>query len=111
MLTLRLPSSLLAPDRTRVEMTVEGEGIRRQTARAFQLVIHLRRIEIAGKTQRLVTGVAEVTGRMEGDLPEVVPIFEDRGSGLNWSGVYPKCIEAMNERAGHAFNFREIVAG
>jgi pilus assembly protein CpaF len=86
-------------------------NIRRQVARAFQLIIHLRRIEIAGKTQRLVTGVAEITGRMEGDLPEVVPIFEDKGSGLNWSGVYPKCIETMNDRGGHAFNFREIVAG
>jgi pilus assembly protein CpaF len=86
-------------------------NIRRQAARAFQLIIHLRRIEIAGRTQRLVTGVAEITGRMEGDLPEVVPLFEDTGSGLRWTGVYPRCIETMNDRGGHAFDFREIVAG
>jgi hypothetical protein len=48
---------------------------------------------------------------LEGDLPEVVPLFEDTGSGLRWTGVYPRCIETMNDRGGHAFDFREIVAG
>jgi len=83
-------------------------NIRRQVATAFQLVIQLERVEIAGKIQRLVTGIAELTGRMEGRVPELVPLFEDRGSGLTWSGVFPKCIETINKRGGLAVNFREI---
>lgn len=85
-------------------------NIRRQVARAFQLIIHLERIEIAGKVRRLVTGVAEITGRMEGDIPEVVPLFEDKGNGLIWTGVYPKCVETINKRGGLAVNFREIAS-
>jgi pilus assembly protein CpaF len=84
-------------------------NIRRQIARAFQLIIHLRRVESGGRTQRLVTGVAEITGRMEGDIPEVVPLFADPGSGLAWTGVHPKCVDTMNERGGRSYHFREIV--
>ena len=47
---------------------------------------------------------------MEGDVPEVVPIFEDKGNGLSWTGIYPKHMETIRERSGMACNFRQIVS-
>jgi len=89
--------------------------IRQEIADAFQVIVHLKRVEIPGsggkrQIRRIVTGVSEITGRMEGDVPEVVPIFEDKGNGLSWTGIYPKHMETIRERSGMACNFRQIVS-
>ncbi len=94
-------------------LDVPIKAIRREFVDAFQLIIHLRRIELpGGKTMRRCTHITEITGRMEGDVPELVTIFEDRGNGLAWTGNFPnKCLQVMQERAGIMLDFRSLVNG
>ena len=98
------PASLKARGSSRARIQIG------QIARAFQVIVHLKRIELAGKTQRLVTGIAEITGRMEGNIPEVAPVFEDKGDGLRWTGIHPRCLETMRERSGLLRDMRSIVS-
>lgn len=76
-------------------------AIRRQIADAFQLIVYLRRVFIAGKPRRYVTEVAEVlpARHMEEEKVAISNIFEDSGQGLHWTGHYPeKLATLMGER-------------
>ncbi len=77
-------------------------AVRRQIADAFQLVIYLKRVFIANKPRRFVTEIAEIQPSqfMEGDKVVVQNIFEDKGTGLNWTGYFPERLaRRMEENA------------
>jgi pilus assembly protein CpaF len=77
-------------------------AVRRQIADAFQLVIYLKRVFIANKPRRFVTEIAEIQPSqfMEGDKVVVQNIFEDKGTGLAWTGYFPERLaRRMEENA------------
>jgi pilus assembly protein CpaF len=67
-------------------------AIRRQIADAFQVVIFIKRVFIGTKQKRFVTEIAEMLPSqfMEGDKVVTQVIYEDKGSGLNYTGDYPQ---------------------
>lgn len=79
-------------------------AIRRQIADAFQLIVYLRRVFIAGKPRRYVTEVAEVlpARHMEEEKVAISNIFEDSGQGLHWTGHYPEKLAALMGERGVA---------
>ncbi len=87
-------------------------AIRRQIADAFQLIVHLQRVFIAGRPKRFVTAVAEISpsSMMEGDKVLVTNIFEDKGHGLAWTNNYPSAalLKIIQERSGQALDFRRL---
>jgi len=90
-------------------------AIRRQIADAFQVIVHLQRVFIAGRPKRFVVGVAEIepSVKMEGDKVVVTPLFEDKGQGLTWTGAYPsqQLMRAIQERGGQTLDFRRLANG
>ena len=88
------------------------EAVRRELADGFQLIIHLKRISTGPISRRVVTDIVEITGRMEGATVELQPIFQDRGQGLAWTGLYPRTLlSRIEERAGIALDFNSLVGG
>ena len=88
------------------------EAIRRELADGFQLIIHLKRVSAGPVSRRVVTDIVEITGRMEGSTVELQPIFQDKGQGLAWTGLYPRTLLArIEERAGLALDFNSLVGG
>ncbi len=77
-------------------------AIRRQIADAFQLIIFLKRVFIGHQPRRIVTEIAEIQPSqfMEGDKVIVQNIFEDKGSGLNWTGYFPERLAKRMEENG-----------
>lgn len=77
-------------------------AIRRQIADAFQLVVFLRRVFVGKQQRRFVTEVAEMQPSqfMEGDKVVIQNVFEDRGSGLAWTGYYPERLAKRLEERG-----------
>ncbi|MDR7574462.1 MAG: ATPase, T2SS/T4P/T4SS family [Armatimonadota bacterium] len=77
-------------------------AIRRQIADAFQLIVFLRRVFVGKQQRRFVTEVAEMQPSqfMEGDRVVIQNIFEDRGSGLAWTGYYPERLAKRLEERG-----------
>ncbi|HIE39320.1 MAG TPA: hypothetical protein EYP77_09685 [Anaerolineae bacterium] len=90
---------------------VPQEVIRRELADGFQLVLHLRRVSVGHQTRRIVTEIAEITGRVEGGRAvEMQVIFQDKGQGLTWTGLYPRTLlEKMEERSGLRMDFNSLV--
>ena len=90
---------------------VPQEVIRRELADGFQLVVHLRRVSVGHQTRRIVTEIAEITGRVEGGRAvEMQIIFQDKGQGLAWTGLYPRTLlEKMEERSGLRMDFNSLV--
>jgi len=74
---------------------VESKAIREQIVSGFDLLIHLRHEQVGEQGFRFVSGVAELTGRMEEETVEVALLFEDKGEGLVWTGQWPVCLEKM----------------
>jgi pilus assembly protein CpaF len=79
-------------------------AIRRQIADAFQLTVYLKRVFIGSKPKRFVTEIAEIQPSqfMEGDKVVVQNIFEDKGSGLHWTGYFPERLARRMEEHGVA---------
>ncbi len=70
--------------------------ITRYLVDAFDLVLYIERITVAGQRRRVVRQVAELlpSRQMEGDTPAVNVLWEDTGNGLQWTGLYPQTLEA-----------------
>lgn len=71
-------------------------------ASSFDLVIHLA----LSRGRRFATEIRGVTGRIEGDRIETIPLFERRGGELVWTGHQPPALERF-ECAG--VNLGEIL--
>lgn len=69
--------------------------ITRYLVDAFDLVLYIERITVAGQRRRVVRQVAELlpSRQMEGDTPAVNVLWEDTGNGLQWTGLYPQTLE------------------
>jgi pilus assembly protein CpaF len=107
MLTIHANSSREVIQRLETMYLLKGVGdvplmaIRRQIADAFQLIVFLRQVNLGPKRKRLVTEVAEILPSQFMEDGHVVcqNIFEDRGTGLNWTGYIPeRLIKKMRER-------------
>jgi pilus assembly protein CpaF len=107
MLTIHANSSREVVQRMETMYLLKGVGdvplmaIRRQIADAFQLIVFLKQVNLGPKRKRLVTEVAEILPSqfMEDGHVVIQNIFEDRGTGLNWTGYIPeRLIKKMREK-------------
>jgi hypothetical protein len=76
---------------------------------AFDLVLYIERITVAGQRRRVVKQVAELlpSRAMEGDTPAVNVLWQDTGSGLQWTGMYPDTLEErIRMRTGRQVSLR-----
>ncbi len=76
---------------------------------AFDLVLYIERITVAGRRRRVVKQVAELlpSRAMEGDTPAINVLWQDTGSGLQWTGMYPELLEErIRMRTGAPVNLR-----
>jgi pilus assembly protein CpaF len=64
-------------------------------ATSIDLIVHLS----VRNGERRTTNVLGVSGRTEGDQIETVPLFEERGGRLAWSGLQPPALDRF-QRAG-----------
>jgi pilus assembly protein CpaF len=108
---------------TRIETLVqEGKSglplraIRVNVATALHLVVHLTRVRLAdGSETRRVTGIGEVTDRLEGgsrgDGGEIVvePLWVWKGDELAWTGNYPSRVLQARLRERSGFDFKAAV--
>jgi pilus assembly protein CpaF len=58
-------------------------------AASIDLIVHLA---VVGGTRR-TTEILGVSGRTEGDQIETIPVFEERGGRLLWTGLQPPALE------------------
>jgi pilus assembly protein CpaF len=83
--------------------------ITRYLVDAFDLVLYIERITVAGQRRRVVKQIAELlpSRAMEGDTPAVNLLWQDTGSGLQWTGMYPDTLEeSILRRTGRQLNLR-----
>ncbi len=79
---------------------------------AFDLVLYIERITVAGQRRRVVRQVAELlpARQMEGDTPAVNVLWQDTGSGLQWTGLYPETLEErIRQHTGQRANLRQYL--
>jgi len=76
-------------------------AVRRQIADAFQLIVFLKQVNLGTLRKRIVTEVAEVLPSqfMEDGHVVIQNIFEDKGTGLAWTGYFPeRIVKRMRDR-------------
>jgi pilus assembly protein CpaF len=86
--------------------------ITRYLVDAFDLVLYIERITVAGKRRRVVRQVAELlpARQMEGDMPAINVLWQDTGSGLQWTGMYPESLEeSIRRRTGRQVDLRQYL--
>ncbi len=86
--------------------------ITRYLVDAFDVVLYIERITVAGQRRRVVRQVAELlpSRQMEGDTPAVNVLWQDTGSGLQWTGMYPETLEErIRQHTGLATNLRQYL--
>lgn len=84
-------------------------AIRRQIADAFQVVVYIERVFLAGRPRRFVRQIAEILPSrfMEGDTVAVNVLFEDRGQGLGPTGNFPQVLpEEIRRRSGRTLDLK-----
>ncbi len=81
------------------------EIIREEIARAFNVVVFIRRLE--DSTLRRVTEIIEVPGNVERAVIARAPLFVDDGQGLTWTKQWPS--PALRTRlSAHGVDFAEV---
>ncbi len=87
-------------------------AIKRYLADAFDLIIYIERISVAGRRRRIVRQIAELlpSKRMEGATPALNVLFEDRGHGLQVRSKFPiELDERIRLRTGHKSNLSQFL--
>ncbi|MGI8774399.1 MAG: CpaF family protein [Actinomycetota bacterium] len=62
-------------------------------ASSIDLIVHLRKVGRARRVQE----VLGVTGRVEGEAIETVPLFRRGAAGLEWTGYHPPRVELFGD--------------
>ncbi len=71
-------------------------------AASIDLIVHLRKLA----ERRLTTEIVGLTGRLEGDRIETVPLWERHDGELRWTGLQPVAVDRF-EQAG--IDVRELL--